>query len=129
MIACALLHQVPTQPIVGLTSTRHNTSYIGGALAELHQEKVQYSTRLMASLRGRILSIDAGIKNTNKVRSSPCVPGGSPKACSAIHTILNEHKEVIGQYCGSNSTKELLPAFTKLRRRLDDKDPVRSGYH
>ena len=39
--------------------------------------------------------------------------------CAPLHTCLNEHKEVIGQWCGSASTKQLLPALLDLRRRME----------
>ena len=96
-------------------------------MAAVHKDQVAYSNNLMASLGGEIISVDAGIENTGKVRASPSLPGGGPKACSAIHTLLNEDKQVVGQYAGSNSTWELTPALLDLRRRFERLSQV--GHH
>ena len=52
---------------------------------------IQCSDNLMASLGGRILSIDGGIKNTSRVHE------GGGRAATCIHTMLNEAKQVVGQ--------------------------------
>ena len=54
-----------------------------------------------------------------KVRVSPSGHGGSVKAASAVHTVLNEHGEVVAQWCGSNSAYELLPGLVDLRLRFE----------
>ncbi len=92
----------------------HNNTYTAKALSALHAEQVESSNKVMASLGGRTLSVDAGIKNAPKVRLSP--GQGNGRVCTAIHTVLNEHKEVIGQYCCSNSTKELAAGLLDMRR-------------
>ena len=96
---------------------QHNSAYVGQALSALQEEQVDYCDRLMASKGGRLLCIDAGMKNPGKVRSAKSC--GSAKVCSAVHTVVNEAKEVIGQWCGSNSTKQLAAALLDLRRRFE----------
>ena len=78
--------QVPLRPAIGLCAVQHNTAYIKDAFTVLHADQAEYSQRLMASRGGRVLSVDAGIKNTGKVRAAPCLRGGSTKACSAMST-------------------------------------------
>lgn len=83
---------------------------------------MQLADDLMASLGGRVNSIDAGIKNAAKVRL-PLSKGSGGRACTAIHTVTNEHKQPIGQYCCSNSTWELSQGLMEMRLRFEHLDP------
>lgn len=88
----------------------------------MHADTVSVADQQMASLGGRIISIDAGIKNTSKVRL-PANKGSAGRACTAIHTVQNESKHVIGQYCCSNSTWELAAGMMDMRMRFALLDP------
>ena len=59
--------QVPEVLTAPLLHTTHNSAYVTTALKVLHEPQVEYAARLMARKVGRILAIDAGIKNTGKV--------------------------------------------------------------
>ena len=124
----------------------HNTAYSQTALSSMHANVVQIADDQvcdkngqntlfmlllimswhvciqMASLGGRVNSIDAGIKSASKVRV-PFTKGSGGRACTAIHTINNEHKQAIGQYCCSNSTWELSPGLMEMRLRFEVLDP------
>jgi hypothetical protein len=104
--------QVGPFPSPELLDITHNVAYVQSALQEMQSDSAKASTELMASLGGTVLSVDAGIKNAKKVFE------GGTRAVTAIHTVMNEHNQVLGQYCGSNSCKELLPAFLDLNERF-----------
>ncbi len=90
-------------------------------MATVGAPSVEYSKRLMASQGGWCLALDAGIKNTKRVRA------GGTRASTAIHTMINEDKVVIGQYACSNSPKELLAGLLAMRVRLNNLPPPASG--
>ena len=69
-----------------------------------------------------VQSIDAGVKLRKRVHSRD-----SSQLFTAIHTMLNENKMLVGQWCGGNSAKELVPAFYDLRRRFERLPPPDCG--
>ena len=59
--------QVPVEATLPINNTMHNSKYFSEALVKQHFHQEEYSWRLMADKGGRVLAIDAGIKNTGKV--------------------------------------------------------------
>jgi hypothetical protein len=103
-----------------ISGPKMTTDIAGNAAAEQHAPQVQVSHDRVASRGGQILSIDAGVKLAKLVKG----PGGS-RSVTAVHVLMNEHKEIVGWWAGSNSAKALAPGILRLYKRLERLDPDR----
>lgn len=112
------LQEYPNQDVLYDSIT---SEYISTAMSQLSAASTDYCHRQMATLGGRVCSIDSGFKNASRVRTAPAA--GAAQVFTAVQTVLNDRKQVIGQWCGSNSSRELLPALMDLRRRFERLPP------